>query len=295
MPNNAARLPEPKTAGQRFFTRHGLADLFPRAASALALMAAAFFSVWQGGLVFDLIWLAASMAVAYEWQGLIAAPRLRLRQALVCLALVLAAFFVEKTQFGGAWAILTAAAAFAAVAAGAERRVWAFGGALYAGVFFNALSFLERSPEYGAGCILWLFAVVWGTDVFAYFGGRLIGGAKLCPRISPAKTWSGTLTGVTIGAILGALVALITGQMTEGWFFPLFVEGFVVASVSQAGDIYESWIKRHFGVKDSSRLIPGHGGFMDRLDGFIAATVFVALFGTRLGGGSIMRGLFGWF
>ena len=277
MPNDVEGRKEQKPSAQSFFTRHGLADLLPRAASALALMMVAFLSIWQGGLIFDLIWLAASLAVGCEWQGLIAAPRLRLRQLLVGLALGLAAFFVRKAQFESAWAILTLAAVSAAAIAGAERRLWAFGGVLYAGIFFLAVTFLESTPAYGIRVILWLFAIVWGTDVFAYFGGRMIGGAKLWPRISPSKTWSGTLTGVTMGATLGTLVAFMAGPTSERGWIPLFLLGLIVAAVSQAGDIYESWIKRHFGVKDSSRLIPGHGGFMDRLDGFIAAAVFVAL------------------
>src|SRR5579885_2386414 len=131
------------------------------------------------------------------------------------------------------------------------------------------LAALHGSPDYGGRAIVWLFAIVWGTDVFAYFGGRLIGGPKLWPHISPGKTWSGTLTGIFAGAILGVAAASI-GLSPPPQIIPIFFLGLVAAALSQAGDIFESSFKRRFGVKDSSRLIPGHGGFMDRLDAFIA-------------------------
>ncbi|MCI0600217.1 MAG: phosphatidate cytidylyltransferase, partial [Beijerinckiaceae bacterium] len=131
-----------------------------------------------------------------------------------------------------------------------------------------------------------------GTDIFAYFGGRLIGGAKLWPRVSPSKTWSGTLTGVFSGAILGtAAGAYGPDYQVQA---PIFILGLSAAIISQLGDIFESWVKRHFGAKDSSSLIPGHGGFMDRLDGFIAAAVYAALVGAMHGGPSVGAGLFEW-
>jgi phosphatidate cytidylyltransferase len=122
----------------------------------------------------------------------------------------------------------------------------------------------------------------------------VIGGAKLWPKVSPSKTWSGTLTGVLAGAFLGA----VTGAhgLGDPWRAPpLFVLGLAAAAVSQGGDIFESWVKRHFGAKDSSGLIPGHGGFMDRLDGFIAAAAFAAIVGAARGGASTAAGLFDWF
>ncbi|MGH6842676.1 MAG: phosphatidate cytidylyltransferase, partial [Methylocella sp.] len=121
-----------------------------------------------------------------------------------------------------------------------------------------------------------------------------IGGAKLWPRISPSKTWSGTLTGIFAGALLGAAAGAY-GLAGPSRALPIFALGLAAAAVSQGGDIFESWVKRYFGAKDSSRLIPGHGGFMDRLDGFIAACAFAALFGSARGLPSIASGLFDWF
>jgi phosphatidate cytidylyltransferase len=294
MPNDAADAPGKNPPAANRSGRHRLADLGPRFLSAIVLMATAIVSVWQGGLVFDLIWLGAALAVGCEWQNLIAAPNRRVRFFLVVLGLVASAYFAGKAWFGAACALLGGCGFALALAAGPRRRIWAFGGIVYAGLLLVSAAALHGSADYGARSIVWLFAVVWGTDVFAYFGGRLIGGAKLWPKISPSKTWSGTLTGVLAGAVLG--VAVGDYGLGNPWrALPLFVLGLAAAAVSQAGDIFESWVKRHFGVKDSSGLIPGHGGFMDRLDGFIAAAAFAAIVGVARGGASTAAGLFDWF
>jgi phosphatidate cytidylyltransferase len=127
----------------------------------------------------------------------------------------------------------------------------------------------------------------------AYFGGRVIGGPKLVPRISPAKTWAGLLSGVVCGALIGIVVL---APLAEVAVVPIGLLGFAVAAVAQAGDLLESAIKRHFGVKDTSHLIPGHGGIMDRLDGFLAGASFAALFGLLRAGSAAAaaHGLFYW-
>lgn len=294
MPDDATNAPgEEDPPAPSFSGRRSLADLLPRILSALVLMTAALVSVWRGGLVFDLIWFGAALAVGCEWQNLIAAPNRRLRFFLVALGLVVSAYFAGKAWFGAACAILSGCGLALALAAGPGRRIWAFGGIVYAGLLLVSVGALYSSEEYGARSIVWLFAVVWGTDVFAYFGGRLIGGAKLWPKISPSKTWSGTLTGVLAGASLGAATGAY-GFADPSRALPLFALGLAAAAVSQGGDIFESWVKRRFGAKDSSGLIPGHGGFMDRLDGFIAGAAFAALVGSARGLDSIAAGLFVW-
>ncbi len=200
MPNDAADAPGENPPAPNFSGRRRLADLGPRVLSAIVLMAAAFVSVWQGGVVFDLIWLGAALAVGCEWQNLIAAPNRRLRCFLVALGVVAGAYFAGEASFGAACAILGGCGLALALAAGQGRRIWAFGGIVYAGLLLVSAAALHGSAEYGARSIVWLFATVWGTDIFAYFGGRLIGGAKLWRKISPSKTWSGTLTGVFAGA-----------------------------------------------------------------------------------------------
>jgi phosphatidate cytidylyltransferase len=294
MLNDAADAPGKNPSAPNFSGQRCLADLLPRVLSAIVLMAAGIVSVWQGGLVFDLIWLGAALAVGCEWQNLITAPHRRLRFFLVALGLVVSAYFAGKAWFGAACSLLGGCGLALSLAAGPGRRIWAFGGIVYAGLLLVSVGALHGSVEYGARSIVWLFATVWGTDVFAYFGGRVIGGAKLWPKISPSKTWSGTLTGVLAGAFLGA----VTGAhgLGDPWrALPLFALGLAAAAVSQGGDMFESWVKRHFGAKDSSGLIPGHGGFMDRLDGFIAAAAFAAIIGAARGGASTAAGLFDWF
>jgi phosphatidate cytidylyltransferase len=294
MLNDAAGAPDSGPPVPSFFRRRGLADLLPRLVSASILMAAALVSVWRGGPVFDLIWLCAAVAVGCEWQNLIAAPHPRLRFLIISLGLVAGAYFIGTARFGLACAILAGCGLALAFAAGPGRRIWASGGVAYAGLLLVSVGALNGSAEYGARSIIWLFAIVWGTDVFAYFGGRLIGGAKLWPKVSPSKTWSGTLIGVLAGSVLGTAIGTY-GLDGPSRALPVFALGLAAAAISQAGDIFESWIKRRFGVKDSSHLIPGHGGFMDRLDGFIAAAVFSAVFGASRGLSSIAAGLFDWF
>jgi phosphatidate cytidylyltransferase len=268
-----------------------LADLLPRVLSSIVLMAAALTSVWQGGEIFVAIWLIPACAVGYEWQHLVGGARQASRVFVTWLTLVLAAHFPE---LGGAIAVLCLGGTLAAILAKDGRRIWSFAGVAYAGALITSITALDHSESFGALAMIWLFTTVWGTDVFAYFAGRLIGGPKLWPRISPSKTWSGTLIGVCAGASLGAIIAAV-GQGDLRLAFPVFALGLAAAAVSQAGDIFESCVKRHFGVKDSSILIPGHGGFMDRLDGFVAAASFATLVGVLRGFPSIAEGLFVWF
>jgi phosphatidate cytidylyltransferase len=273
--------------------RHKLADLLPRVLSSLVLMSAALLSVWLGGTGFLLIWIVGASAVGYEWQHLIHAERRGLRLVLALLAVAVAATITAQDGILAAVAFLLLSGTLAALVAGDGHRLWAFSGIAYAGALIVSVVALHASPDYGARAIIWLYATVWGTDVFAYFGGRLIGGPKLWPKVSPSKTWSGTLSGVVAGAVFGAVIgARWLGDPLP--VLPIFLLGLVTAMVSQAGDVFESCIKRHYGVKDSSVLIPGHGGFMDRLDGFVAAATFATLVGIYRGLDSIAEGLFVW-
>ncbi|HZD91566.1 MAG TPA: phosphatidate cytidylyltransferase, partial [Pseudolabrys sp.] len=137
-----------------------------------------------------------------------------------------------------------------------------------------------------------LFAIVWATDILAYFGGRTIGGPKLWPAISPKKTWSGGICGA-----LGAMALCVTGAAWAGAsdLAAIAVLALVLSMAAQAGDFFESWVKRRFGAKDASQLIPGHGGVMDRLDGFWAAALVGCLIGLARGGfDGAARGLLVW-
>jgi phosphatidate cytidylyltransferase len=183
--------------------------------------------------------------------------------------------------------LLLAGSFIIALLAGANRALWAGPGLLYAGALVVALCTLRGAMFAGFLVTLWLFAVVWGTDIMAYFSGRLIGGPKLWPRVSPSKTWSGLIGGVLCGALLGVLTVYYMTKPGEYDLLPIFILGIACGVVAQGGDLFESSMKRHFGVKDSSHLIPGHGGVMDRLDGFIVAAALAAVIMLVRGGGPL--------
>jgi phosphatidate cytidylyltransferase len=146
-------------------------------------------------------------------------------------------------------------------------------GAIYIAVVTLSLLSLRHQPETGLQAVLWLLATVWATDIFAYVAGRTLGGAKLAPRLSPSKTWSGALGGLAAAIIVGACTAwFFTGGSVVG----IAMAGGLLSVVSQIGDLAESAVKRYVGVKDSGRLIPGHGGLLDRIDALMAAAVVMA-------------------
>jgi len=162
------------------------------------------------------------------------------------------------------------------------RRAWCAAGLLYAGALLIAPVILRSDIALGLAAILFIFAVVWFSDIAAYFAGRAIGGPKLMPRVSPNKTWSGAIGGTICAIAIAALLPRILAAGAPAQFAVaiklvhpavLALLGLMLSIFAQLGDLLESWIKRRFGAKDASHLIPGHGGVMDRLDGFWAAAV----------------------
>jgi phosphatidate cytidylyltransferase len=277
---------------QSRFSRVAASDLPARSAAGVVLMIAALAAAAAGGYWFTAFWLVAALAVHWEWQNLIGGPNQNLRAAFGGAGLVVAAPLATNDAFLLAIVALLAGAVAASLTSGVRPRFRLTPGAgvIYAGAMLVSVCLLRASWPYGLYAILWLFAVVWGADVMAYFGGRLVGGPKLWPRVSPGKTWSGFYIGVFCGAAAGLLAAPVASS-----FLVLFCLGLATAAVSQGGDLFESALKRRYGVKDSGRLIPGHGGLMDRLDGFIAAAIFAAFIGaTRYGIDNIAAGIFQW-
>jgi phosphatidate cytidylyltransferase len=283
--------PAPRPAGSRIGP-----DLWPRVAAAVAMGVVALAAAWAGGFVFTAFWWVASLVVLWEWQRLVGAERLFERVAAGALALVVASSFamqnlssMGQAVFGSVIALALGAAAVAWIARPGSKG-WAGAGMIYAGALVVSLGLLRASPNYGLVAILWLFAVVWGADIAAFFAGRLIGGPRLWPAVSPGKTWSGAIVGALAGAVLGLALAPWTNRIEA-----LFWVGLGAAIVSELGDLFESAVKRRFEVKDSSSLIPGHGGLMDRLDAFIAASLFAAIVaGANTQGSFIASGLFQW-
>jgi phosphatidate cytidylyltransferase len=140
------------------------------------------------------------------------------------------------------------------------------------------LVWLRSDEAYGAIALVYLFAVAWTTDTASYVAGTLVGGPKLAPRISPRKTWSGFIIGALVPALMGYAFALVLGGTGP---FRLAAVSVVLALACQAGDLFESAVKRRFGAKDMSQLIPGHGGLLDRIDGLLAAAVLASLIALR--------------
>lgn len=264
------------------------ADLAPRIGSGLLLIAVALGTAVAGGHVFALFWLLAAGLVVWEWQRLIGRKGAWARTICGAVALAVAVPLASAGRPGAALAVGAIGAAAAALL-GQGRRVLAATGVGYAAALAVSVVLL-RDGLMGLPAVLWLFAVVWGTDIGAYFAGRMIGGPRLSPRWSPKKTWSGLAGGVAAGALLG--VAVAPAGSSHG---SVFVAGIVAGLLAQAGDIAESALKRRFDVKDSSALIPGHGGVMDRVDGFVVAAVFAAALGSaRAGMDAAAAGLFYW-
>lgn len=214
----------------------------------------------------------------------------------VISAAVLGPIAIAAAYFGGwPFAVFWAAAALAVLWEWTKLVTgvtWVVAGIGYAGVMFAAPVILRADAAHGLLAILLLFAVVWTTDIFGYFAGRAFGGPKLCPAISPKKTWSGAIAG-TLGAMIVAV--LLAGYF--GTFNKVAIAGIalLLSVTAQLGDLLESWVKRRFGAKDASQLIPGHGGVMDRLDGFWAAVFVGCAIGLLRGGfATPARGLLVW-
>jgi len=278
----------------------GSNNLVLRVASATVLAPAVLLSTYSGGWIFLVVCAIAAGGVLWEWASLAARnadPRI-LAPGLVALlgAAALAGLSLPEAAFG---MIATGAVLAGLVVAVSPRddsasasAVWAAGGVAYAGATLLGPALLRRDPEWGLTALLFLFATIWTTDIFAYFCGRAVGGLPLWPRVSPNKTWAGAIGGLAGGVAAGVAVAYASGLGKLGI---VGVMALLLSVLAQAGDLFESAVKRHFGAKDASRLIPGHGGLMDRLDGFLVAAFAALLIGIiRQGTGTPARGFLVW-
>ena len=239
----------------------------------------AIAAVWSGGLIFAELVILLGVMMAWEWSRLVQGTPWTI--AFACLAAgVIAAG--SLMAWGSVVYALTALAVAWACSIIIDRLAgkmvfWALFGVPYVTLPVIALIGLRNDADYGLAGVIWIFAVVWATDIFAYFAGRSIGGPKLAPRASPNKTWAGLLGGVAGAAVAGTITAMTIGQTSV---LILAAISACLAVFAQAGDIAESAVKRHFGVKDSSHLIPGHGGVMDRLDGLVMVAVIAWAIGS---------------
>jgi phosphatidate cytidylyltransferase len=255
----------------------GTQDLTARVVSAIVLAALAFVMTWAGPVPFAIFVVAVALLVAWEWGGIV-------RHAgvdtifIVTAATLLAAIAVAALGAPGLGLIaIIVGAILAALLGFGDRGHLSSLGVLYAGLPAVSLVWLRADPTWGFEAVLFLFLVVWATDTGAYAAGRWLGGPRLAPAISPNKTWAGLLGGVLAALLTGCVLALI--MIGQSSLPRLAIAALVLALVSQLGDISESALKREHGVKNASALLPGHGGFMDRVDGLVFASVLAALFG----------------
>ncbi len=243
-------------------------DLGVRTVTGLVLVAVAVSCFVIGGTPFWTLILAAALMMTAEWASMIAAPRWQVWLAIagVLFALLLVHPSADTPPIAGL-AGLALAALLVLVVTRASRLAL---GMLYAGLPSLALVYLQGQFD-GIGLTLWTLSIVWATDIGAYFAGRRIGGPRLAPVLSPNKTWAGLIGGMICAILVGFGLA-------RALHVPLRLAacGGVLAIAAQGGDLYESAMKRRAGVKDSGRILPGHGGVMDRLDGVVPVACAVA-------------------
>lgn len=257
-----------------------LSNLQQRFLFGVPLAAVALFATWAGGLWFLALVLVIGFFTLREWMIITQKGDKAASLALPLLMSILLGmalgsailnrnFALTPTEFLLIAALGVFIVSIVKKAEGAQR-IWPVLGVLYIGFAMIGLVTTRGTTTLGLITICYLFLVVWGSDVMAYFTGRAFGGPKLAPKISPGKTWSGAIGGAISGAILGGFVLSLT-DVTG--FLPAALGGFVLSIVSQLGDLFESWLKRKSGVKDASNLIPGHGGMFDRVDGLLPVAI----------------------
>ena len=252
-------------------------DLTQRLVSALILAAIVLTITWSGSLPFALLVAFGSAILCWEWAKMIRGSDFDELLVIHMIAVLVSCGLVAIGQYTTALLVLLIGPALKFVFS-ADRDAKGLGisllGVPYIGLPVIAMIWLRNDPNYGFYAILYLFITVWTVDIFAYISGRSFGGPKFAPRISPKKTWSGFIGGVSAGAIAGMLFGAYIGHTS------LLAIGFVsllIGVISQIGDLFESAFKRHYKIKDASNLIPGHGGLFDRVDGLMFGALVAAL------------------
>jgi phosphatidate cytidylyltransferase len=262
----------------------GSRNLLLRIVAALVLAPAALAIAYAGGWLWAALVTVASIGLYLEWLMIVDVARERWVAVAGGLALALSGLCLASGRIDVSLVVLALGLSASAWLA-PERRLWAAAGFFYASAAEVASILVRLDQAWGFVALILILLVVWVTDIGGFFAGRGIGGPKLWPRVSPKKTWAGAIGGFVASLIVAAgFVAVGTSNVEPLKFGPVLLVGAALSIVSQLGDLFESAVKRRFGVKDSSHLIPGHGGLMDRLDGFVAAVVVAAIFGLLRGG-----------
>jgi phosphatidate cytidylyltransferase len=272
-------------------------NLVMRIIAALILAPIALAVAYAGGWLWAVFVTLTAIGLYAEWLKIVNAQQARVIASGV-VALGIAGLCLASGRMDAALGTLS----FGLVIVlwlSSTQRLWAATGFVYAGAAELASVLVRRDPDIGFVALILILLVVWATDIGGYFAGRGVGGPKLWPRISPKKTWAGAVGGFAASlAVAAGVAAFDFHQMNLSLALkigPLLLMGGTLSIVSQLGDLFESWVKRRFGVKDSSHIIPGHGGLLDRLDGYVAAVVVAAIFGILRGGADgVGHGLMIW-
>ena len=265
----------------------GSRNLLLRVAVAVVLAPATLAIAYAGGWLWTALVTAASIGLYVEWLMIVGAARERRVAVAGGVALAISGLCLAAGRIDASLAVLAFGCAAVAWFSPAQR-LWAVAGFFYASAAEVASVLVRLDQVWGFVALILILLVVWVTDIGGYFAGRGIGGPKLWPRVSPKKTWAGAAGGFAASLVVAAGFVAVGFAKVEPPLTlkigPILLVGAVLSIVSQLGDLFESAVKRRFGVKDSSHLIPGHGGLMDRLDGFVAAVVVAAIFGLLRGG-----------
>lgn len=268
----------------------GSRNLLMRVLAAAVLAPIAVAIAWAGGWPWALLVMLATIGLYLEWLMVVGLVREWRATVPGVAALAIAGICLMAGRLEAAVAVLGGGLAVVALLS-PERRGWSSGGFLYAAAAEVASVLVRQNPASGFSALFFVLLVVWAADIGGYFAGRGIGGPKLWPKVSPKKTWAGAIGGFAGSLVVAALFA----ASGAGKIGPLLALGAGLSVISQLGDLFESAVKRRFGVKDSSHIIPGHGGLMDRLDGFVAAIVVAAILGfLRAGVDGVGRGIMVW-
>jgi phosphatidate cytidylyltransferase len=267
----------------------GSQNLLMRVIAASVLAPSAIAIAYAGGWFWLGLVTLAAIGLYVEWLTIVGARTPRVIAAGM-VTLFGAAVWLGIGRIGATYVIVALGVIVAALLS-PHRRGWAALGGCYAFAALIASVAVRLDQVWGFTALMLVLLIVWVTDIGGYFAGRGLGGPKLWPRVSPKKTWAGAIGGFVASLCVAAGFAAF-GLGKTG---PLVLLGAVLSVASQLGDLFESAVKRRFGVKDSSHIIPGHGGLLDRLDGFVAAVVLAAIFGFLRGGADgVGRGLVVW-
>jgi phosphatidate cytidylyltransferase len=265
-------------------------NLMLRIAAALVLAPLGIALAYAGGWWWAALVTLAAIGLFVEWLSVVGVLHERRVMAAGVAALATSGLCLALTMIDASLVLLALGLMAVALLSAGSRR-WCTAGFLYAAAAQLASIVVRLDPSHGLAALVLVLLVVWGSDIGGYFAGRGIGGPKLWPRVSPNKTWAGAIGGFVASLLVGLAFSLVG----FGKAVPLLVLAAILSIAAQFGDLFESAVKRHFGVKDSSHIIPGHGGILDRLDGFVAAIVLAAIIGfLRYGADGVGHGLMVW-